>query len=78
MRPPTAEEAVAVLRRDLPEFEERYADLQELYGEDLSSEVVLMELADFVTVLLVGCGSAGTLDRCFAAADEIARHVRRS
>jgi hypothetical protein len=73
MRPPTVDEALAMLQRDLPEFEERYRDLRELYGEDLTSEVVFMELADFVTGLLVSCGSAGTLDRCFALADETAR-----
>lgn len=68
-----ADEVVAVLRQDLPEFEERVLDLLELYGEDLTVEILLMELADFVTGLLVICSAPGTLDRCFALADEMAR-----
>jgi len=73
MRPPAADQAVAILRRQVPEFEERFLDLVELYGEDLTAEAVFMELADFVTGLLVSCGAPGTLDRCFSAADEVVR-----
>jgi hypothetical protein len=75
MRPPTADRAVVMLRREVPEFEDRFVDLLELYGEDLTAEVVFMELADFVTGLLVTCGPPGTLDRCFSVADNVARTV---
>lgn len=75
MRPPADDQAVAILRRHVPEFEERFLDLLELHGEDLSAEAVFMELADFVTALLISCGAPGTLDRCFSVADEVAARL---
>jgi hypothetical protein len=75
MRPPADDRAIEILRRQVPEFDERFLDLLGLYGEDLTAEAVFMELADFLTELLVGCGAPGILDRCFAVAGEVAEHL---
>ncbi len=72
MRPPVDGSLIALLRSRLPEFDNHYLDLLDIYGEDLTPEVVLMELADYVANLVVGGRGEGTLERCFGALDELA------
>jgi hypothetical protein len=72
MRPPTDDAAITILRAALPEFEDHYLDLVDIYDEDLTPEIVLMELADFVADLLVRARSETTLERCLTAVDDVA------
>jgi len=72
MRPLIDDTAITVLRGELPEFEDHYLDLVDIYDEDLTPEIVLMELADFVANLVTGGGNEITLERCLAAIDELA------
>ncbi len=51
MRPPVDDRAVRILRENVPEFEDHYLDLLDIYDEDLTPQVVFNELADFVTEL---------------------------
>ncbi|MGD0084469.1 MAG: hypothetical protein ABSD78_14925 [Acidimicrobiales bacterium] len=74
MRPPVDDSVTALLRSRLPEFDDHYLDLADIYGEDLTSEIVLMELADYVANLIVGGRGEATLERCFAALDELAAY----
>jgi hypothetical protein len=71
MRPPTDDTAVALLRRHVPEFEDQYLDLLDIYDEDLTPEIVFMELADYVANLLVSAESEETLERCLAAVEDV-------
>ena len=52
MRPEEDDRAARILRENVPEFEHNYLDLCELYGEDLTPQVVFNELAEFVTELV--------------------------
>lgn len=72
MRPPIDDTAPTILRAALPEFEDHYLDLVDIYDEDLTPEIVLMELADFVSNLLAGGRCEATLERCLAAVDDVA------
>ena len=71
MRPPTDDTAVALLRRHIPEFEDQYLDLVDIYDEDLTPEIVFMELADYVANLLVSDESEESLERCLAAVEHV-------
>ena len=71
MRPPTDDTAVTLLRRRVPEFEDQYLDLLDIYDEDLTPEIVLMELADYVANLLVTAESEETLERCLVAVEDV-------
>ena len=56
----------------MPEFEDHYFDLLDIYDEDLTPQVVFNELADFVTGLLQDGEREDTLERCFAAVEIVA------
>ncbi len=78
MRPPAADQAVAMLRRDVPEFEERFrrssrALRRGSHRRGRSS----WSWRTSSPALLVSCGAPGTLDRCFSVADEVVRTARR-
>ena len=60
------------LRENVPEFEDHYRDLEDIYDEDLTPQVVFNELADFVTELLQHGDREDTLERCFAAVELVA------
>jgi hypothetical protein len=64
--------AVRILREIVPEFEDHYLDLLDIYDEDLTPQVVFNELADFVTELLQDGDREDTLERCFAAVELVA------
>jgi hypothetical protein len=72
MRPPVDDRAVRILREIVPEFEDHYLDLLDIYDEDLTPQVVFNELADFVTELLQDGDREDTLERCFAAVELVA------
>ncbi len=72
MRPPMDDRAVRILRENVPEFENHYLDLLDIYDEDLTPQVVFNELADFVTELLKSGDHEDTLERCFAALELVA------
>jgi len=67
MRPLADERAVRILRESVPEFENHYLDLVDIYDEDLTPQVVFNELAEFVTELVQSGDREETLERCFAA-----------
>jgi hypothetical protein len=60
------------LRENVPEFENHYLDLLDIYDEDLTPQVVFNELSDFVTELLQHGDREDTLERCFAALELVA------
>ena len=72
MRPPEDDRATRILREKVPEFEDHYLDLLDIYDEDLTPQVVFNELADFVTGLLQDGEREDTLERCFAAVEIVA------
>ena len=72
MRPPVDERAVRILREHVPEFENHYLDLVDIYGEDLTPQVVFNELADFVTEMVQLGDRDETIARCFAALELVA------
>jgi hypothetical protein len=72
MRPPIDERATVIVRETLPEFEGRYLDLLDLYGEDLTPEAVLNELAEFAAELLADGDDEETLERVCAAVEAVA------
>lgn len=72
MRPPIDDTAITALRSELPEFEDHYLDLLDIYEEDLTPEIVLMELADFVANLVVTGDREAMLERCMAAVENLA------
>jgi hypothetical protein len=72
MRPPVDERAVQVLRANVPEFENHYLDLVDIYDEDLTPQVVFNELADFVTEMVHLDDRDETIERCFAALELVA------
>ena len=72
MRPPVDERAIRILRENVPEFDDNFLDLLDIYDEDLTPQVVFNELADFVTELLQNGDHEDTLERCFAALELVA------
>ena len=72
MHPPVDQRAIAIVRETVPEFENHYLDLLDIYGEDLIPQVIFNELADFVTDLLQADDDDATLDRCFDALERVA------
>ena len=72
MRPPEDDRAASILRDNVPEFENHYGDLLDLYGEDLTAQVVFNELADFVTELARNGDREDILERCFTALELVA------
>ncbi|MGD0944785.1 MAG: hypothetical protein ABR972_11005 [Acidimicrobiales bacterium] len=72
MRPPIDDRAIRILRENVPEFENHYLDLLDIYDEDLTPQVVFNELADFVTELLRHGDREDTLERCCTALELVA------
>ncbi len=72
MRPPIDGSSIELLRRRLPEFEERFADLLDLYGEDLTAEIVFVGLADYVSDLVRTDPGGPELEACLAFLEESA------
>ncbi len=68
--------ARVVRARLAPEFDELFSELAELYEEDLSDEIVLNELADFMADLLARGGPEELLERCCAVLEELAADER--
>jgi hypothetical protein len=71
MRPPIDDTAISILRHQIPEFEDHFLDLLDIYDEVLTPEIVFMELADYVTDLVVTSGGEEQLERCLAAVEEV-------
>jgi len=72
MRPPLDDRSIRILRENVPEFENNYLDLVDIYDEDLTPQVVFNELADFVTELVQNGDCEETIERCFAALELVA------
>ncbi|MHB8244787.1 MAG: hypothetical protein ACYDGN_05425 [Acidimicrobiales bacterium] len=53
-----------ILEHLTPEFGSYYRDLENLYEEELTDEIVLNELADFFADLLNGSGPDEVIERC--------------
>lgn len=76
MRPPIDDHAVTMLRDLLPEFEDRYLDLADIYGEDLTPQVVFQELAELLGDILRAGSDEELTERCFRALEAIASSPR--
>lgn len=72
MRPPGDDRGVSILRQHVPEFENYYLDLIDIYDEDLTPQVVFNELADFVIEMVQLGDRDETVGRCFSALELIA------
>jgi len=72
VRPPIDDRAIRILRENVPEFENNYLDLLDIYDEDLTPQVVFNELADFITELLRHGDREDTLERCCTALELVA------
>jgi hypothetical protein len=65
--------AVAELRQSVPELEDRYDELVDIYEDDLGADVVFGELADLVSDVVVGKeGGEALLDRCLDVVESLA------
>src|SRR5579872_3498141 len=73
MRPDIDMLAVQVLRGEIPQFEPYYLDLREIYGEDLTPEVVFNEFSDYVSKLIDEDEDSEMVERCFAAVEKVMR-----
>ena len=60
------------MRDNVPEFENRYLDLKDIYDEDLTPQVVFNELAEFVTELVQLGDREETVERCLVALELVA------
>ncbi len=59
-----------------PEFEQYYLDLEDLYEEDLTDDIVLNELADFFSDLIASGGPEPLIERCCDAFEAICNDVQ--
>src|SRR5437667_103483 len=65
--------AVAELRHAVPELEDRYLELVDIYEDDLGADVVFGELADLVNDIVQGRGGdEGLLGRCLDVVESLA------
>jgi hypothetical protein len=65
--------AVDDLRQAVPELEDRYGELVDIYEDDLGADVVFGELADLVNDVVLGKqGDEALLDRCLDVAESLA------
>lgn len=71
MRPRVDMLAVDVLRAEIPQFEPYYLDLREIYGEDLTPQVVFNEFAEFVETLVDDDDDIELIERCLAALETV-------
>lgn len=72
MRPPEDDHAIAILRDRVPEFEDAYRDLHDIFDEDLTAQVVFNELAEFVATLFEEAEDEDVIERCFEALEQVA------
>ncbi len=80
--PPTIEgveeQAVAELRQAVPELEDRYDALVDVYEDDIGADVVFGELADLVNDVVLGKeGDEALLDRCLDVLESLAERADR-
>ena len=59
-----------------PQFDEYYSDLEDLYEDELTDDVVLRELADFFSDLLAGSGDDDLVERCAGAIEALCSDER--
>jgi hypothetical protein len=65
--------AVAELRQAVPELEDRYLELVDIYEDDLGADVVFGELADLVNDIVLGRdGDEALLGRCRDVVESLA------
>jgi len=65
--------AVDELRQAVPELEDRYDELLDIYEDDLGADVVFGELADLVDDVVLGKqGDEALLDRCMDVVESLA------
>jgi hypothetical protein len=65
--------AVAELRQAVPELEDRYLELVDIYEDDLGADVVFGELADLVNDIVLGRdGDEALLGRCLDVVESLA------
>ncbi len=65
--------AVAELLQAVPELEDRYDELLDIYEDDLGADVVFGELADLVNGVVLGTkGDEALLDRCLEVVESLA------
>jgi hypothetical protein len=65
--------AVDELRQAVPELEDRYDGLADIYEDDLGADVVFGELADLVNDVVLGKeGDDALLDRCLDVVESLA------
>jgi hypothetical protein len=72
MRPALEDRATPIVRANLPEFEDRYQIVAEAYGEDLTPQVVLNELAEYAAELVRTDEPGDALARCLRAVELVA------
>lgn len=72
MPPPLNDRAVDIVRSAVPEFEDWYLDLADIYDENLSPILLFNELAEFVTAALQAPTDEDLLERCFAVVEAVA------
>lgn len=69
----TEQRAVSDLREVVPEIEQRYHDLVDIYEDDIGADVVFGALADLVNdMVLGGKGDEAVLDRCLDFMESLA------
>jgi hypothetical protein len=65
--------AVAELRQAVPELEDRYGELVDIYEDDLGADIVFGELADLVNDVALGKeGDEALLERCLDVVESLA------
>jgi hypothetical protein len=65
--------AVAELRQAIPEMEDRYEDLVDIFEDDIGADVVFGALADLVNdIVLGGAGDEALLARCLDLVESLA------
>jgi hypothetical protein len=70
--------AVDELRQTVPELEDRYGELVDIYEDDLGADVVFGELADLVNDVVLGKeGDEALLDRCLDVVESLAETGER-
>ena len=72
MRPPMHDGVVEIVRSAIPEFEDWYLDLADIYDENLSPILLFNEFAEFVTAALQASTDEDLLERCFSVVETVA------
>ncbi len=71
MRPPLDELPVRILVQAVPRFKDHYLDLLDIYDDDLTPEIVFMELADVVSGLACTRRDDEMLEAALQAVEEV-------